>query len=148
MNGRDTILLIERNDADAELTTKALRAGRLANPIVRVPDAAEALGLLLPDAGPGRARLRDLPCIVLLDLRGPLLDSVEFLRLLRANARTKKLPVIVLCGAPQMRPRIEELRFDRVAIVDKPVGFANLTRATMNLGFGIRLVDEAPRSWA
>ncbi|MFA6958243.1 MAG: response regulator [Thermoanaerobaculia bacterium] len=145
MSDRDTILLIEQCEADAEVTTQALRAARLANPIVRVPDAGEALALLLPDGKSGRSRMGELPCVVILDVRGPLFDSVEFLRLLRASVRTAQLPVVVLSSAVQLRMRIEDLRFERVAFIEKPLGFANLTRATMSLGFGIRLVDDAAR---
>ena len=129
MNATDhemQILLVEDNPADAELTMDALRDSRLVNRVQWVQDGAEALDVLFGEgmvsAGAGH-RLK----LVLLDLRLPRVDGLEVLQAMRADARTRHLPVVVLTSS---REEIDLLRaYDRGAnsYLVKPVDFSQFS---------------------
>src|ERR1700759_2006850 len=95
------ILLVEDNPADAELCIRALRKHNLANDLVWVKDGAEALDFLFQtDAEPGSKVERALK-VILLDLRLPKIDGMEVLRRIRADERTRKIPVVVLTSSQE-----------------------------------------------
>src|SRR5262245_7276511 len=101
------VLLIEDNPADAELCIRALRKHNLANDLVWVKDGAEALDFLFkPSAGAGGYDRRAVK-IILLDLRLPKIDGLQVLRRIRADGRTKNIPVVVLTSS-QEEPDVAE----------------------------------------
>ena len=90
------VLIVEDSPDDVELTLRAFKHGRLANPVHVVRDGVEALEFLFPEGGPARAVL---PRVVLLDLKLPRVNGLEVLARIRANERTKKLPVVVVTSS-------------------------------------------------
>src|ERR1700742_95682 len=99
MNSQQTIVLVEDNDDDAELTTMAFTEAKVANPVLRLVDGLEALDYLFCR---GRFATRDpavVPAVILLDLKLPRVGGLEVLAALRGDPRTRHLPVVVLTSS-------------------------------------------------
>jgi len=126
-----TILLIEDNSDDVALTIRALRKNNLLNEIVVARDGAEALALLLGTEEQPPIRL---PELVLLDLNMPKITGLEVLQRIRANERTRLLPVVVMTTSDEEKDRIESYRLGANSYVAKPVEFAKFSKAVMQLG--------------
>lgn len=116
---RARILLVEDNQEDVALLVHALKRAGFGDVLFRVKDGAEALDYLLGTAD--RSRPSGVPDVVLLDLHLPLVDGLEVLRRLRADRRTKNLPVVVLLGSAPAAGKSEGLSLGASAILDKPV---------------------------
>jgi len=140
----DTILLIEDNPDDEDLTLRALEQNRIKNPVVVARDGAEALDYLF---GTGKYAGRDaniLPHIVLLDLKLPKVDGLEVLRRLRADPRTKLLPVIILTSSNEEQDKLKGYSLGANSYVRKPVDFLQFTEAVKQLGLFWLLFNERP----
>jgi len=138
------ILLVEDNPADAELTIRALTKRNLANNLIHVVDGQAALDFLF---GAGAHEGRDLniqPKVVLLDLKLPKVDGIEVLRCLRADERTKLLPVVVLTSSCEDRDVIESYKLGANSYIVKPVDFEKFSEAVSNLGLYWILLNEPP----
>jgi len=136
-----TILLVEDNPDDEDLTIRALRQNRIANAVVVARDGEEALRLLLgtgPDAAP------PLPEVVLLDLKLPKVDGLEVLRRLRAEPRTRLLAVVVLTSSREDRDLVEAYALGANSYVRKPVDFAQFVEAVRQLGLYWLVLNEPP----
>jgi two-component system, response regulator len=131
------ILLVEDSPDDAELTLRALRR-RLANGIVHVRDGEEALRFLL-DAGVPPPRL------ILLDLKMPKVGGLEVLRRLRADARTKTIPVVILTSSKEEPDVAAGYALGANSYIVKPVGFENFQEAVSQIGLYWLLLNEPPR---
>jgi two-component system response regulator len=131
------ILLAEDDPRDAELTMRALRKRGLANAIVHVSDGAEALELLL---GAGR---RALPRVVLADLKMPKVDGLELLQALRADARTKALPVVMLTSSRQEPDIAKAYELGANSYIVKPVDFDKFQTAVADIGAYWLLLNQA-----
>jgi two-component system response regulator len=145
MHATVEILLVEDNPADAELTTKALRRHHLANHLEVVRDGEEALEFLF---GTGRHAGRAVdqpPKVVLLDLKLPRVDGIEVLRRLKADARTRTIPVVVLTSSREERDVVESYRLGVNSYIVKPVGFDEFVRAVSELGLYWLLLNQPPR---
>lgn len=137
MNASDPVLLVEDNSDDLDLTLMALRESQLANPIEIARDGQEALAYL---ADPARA----LPAVVLLDLNLPRITGLEVLRRLRAQPRTRLLPVVVLTSSDEESDRLRSYDNGANAYVRKPVEFAGFAEAVKTLGLFWLLVNQPP----
>lgn len=138
------ILLVEDNDDDAELTAMAFREAKIGNPLVRLEDGVLALDYLF---GRGRYAGRDVadrPAIVLLDLNLPRLSGLEVLRSLRADERTKHLPVVVLTSSTEDRDRIEAYDYHANSYVQKPVDYDQFVVAARQLGLYWMVLNVPP----
>lgn len=138
------ILLVEDNADDAELAIRALKGRNLANHLVHVTDGQAALDFLF---GTGAWEGRDFheqPRVVLLDLKLPKLDGIEVLRRVRADARTKLLPVVVLTSSREDRDVVESYQLGANSYIVKPVEFENFSEAVCNLGLYWLLLNESP----
>jgi two-component system response regulator len=134
------ILLVEDNPDDEALTLRALRKNNIKNDVVVARDGAEALELLLQDAqGTGR-----LPEVVLLDLKLPKLDGIEVLRRLRADERTRMLPIVILTSSREEQDLIASYRLGANSYVRKPVDFDQFTEAVRQLGLYWLVLNEPP----
>lgn len=91
-----TILLVEDNPDDEELTLMAFEQSEIGNTVVVVRDGAEALDYLFATGRHANRDLNNMPAVILLDLKLPKIDGLEVLRRLRADERTRFLPVVVL----------------------------------------------------
>lgn len=125
-----TILLVEDNPDDVALTIRALKKNNLLNEIIIARDGAEALELLF--GTPGRPPIQ--PELVLLDLNMPKISGLEVLQRIRANEKTRLLPVVVLTTSDEEKDRIESYRFGANSYVSKPVEFSEFSKAVMHLG--------------
>ena len=122
-----TIVLVEDNPDDEELTRIAFEESNLANQLVVVRDGVEALDYLLDPQHP-------LPQMVLLDLKLPKLNGLEVLRRLRADERTKFLPIVILTSSDEERDLLDSYGLGANSYVRKPVDFAQFVDSVRQLG--------------
>jgi two-component system response regulator len=138
------ILLVEDNPDDVELTLRAFDKSRITNEIVVARDGAEALEVLFgagPEAGTQR---RTLPELVLLDLKLPKIDGLEVLRRIRADERSRRLPVVVLTSSNEQRDVVSSYELGANSFVRKPVDFAQFTEAAAQLGLYWLVLNQPP----
>ena len=144
------ILVVEDNPDDEELTLRALRHGRVVNEIAVVRDGAEALEFLFGTGAHAQRDATRLPSVVLLDLKLPKLGGLEVLQRLRADSRTRFLPVVVLTSSVEERDLVESYSLGANSYIRKPVDFAQFTEAVRQLGVYWLVLNQAPRggsSW-
>lgn len=122
---KGTILLVEDNDDDVELTLRAMRRTGIENAVIVARDGGEALDYLLGEPAAGKPR--NLPWIVLLDLKLPRIDGLETLTLLRASEVTKLLPIIILTSSNEEQDVLRSYRLGANSYLRKPVDFRKFT---------------------
>jgi two-component system response regulator len=138
------ILLVEDNPDDEELTLLSLRKNNLAHEIVVVRDGVEAIEFLF---GNGQYAGRDLsrtPTVILLDLKLPKLDGLGVLKRLRADERTRMLPVVVLTSSSQDADVLASYNLGANSYVRKPVEFGSFVEAVSSLGLYWVLLNRPP----
>ncbi len=136
-----TILIVEDNADDETLILRALRKSNVANEIVVVRDGAEALDCLFGE-GPYQGRGMIRPTVILLDLKLPKIDGLEVLRRLRADDRTKCLPVVVLTSSDEQEDKVRSYALGANSYVRKPVEFGSFSDAVNQLGLYWLLLNE------
>ncbi|OFY39067.1 MAG: two-component system response regulator [Bacteroidetes bacterium GWF2_40_14] len=139
------ILLIEDNPNDVELTLRALRKNNLANNIHVVNDGAEALDYFFAT---GKYHDRDIsltPKLVILDLKLPKIDGIEILRIIKNDARTKSIPVVVLTSSKEESDIIASYKMGANSFIVKPVDFDKFIVTVRELGMYWLLLNEPPR---
>lgn len=139
------ILLVEDNPTDAELCIRALRKHNLANELVWVKDGAEALDFLFRQGAYAGRHDRDTLKVVLLDLRLPKIDGLEVLRRLRADSRTKCLPVVVLTSSKEDPDVAESYSLGANSFISKPVSFDEFSDIVAQLGLYWLVVNRPPK---
>jgi two-component system response regulator len=137
MNSPSPILLVEDNPDDRELTVMALEDSAIANRIDVARDGQEALDYL---ADPER----ELPALVLLDLKLPKITGLEVLERVREDSRTKTVPVVVLTSSREEGDRYRSYLGGVNAYVRKPVDFDEFTRAVKQVGLFWLVINEPP----
>ena len=138
MNNK-AILLVEDNPDDEALTLRALKKNNIFNEVVVAHDGTEALEFL---HGNGHA----LPALVLLDLKLPKVDGMEVLRHVRAEPRTRLLPVVILTTSKEEQDLINSYELGANSYIRKPVDFAQFTEAVRQLGLYWLVLNESPPS--
>jgi len=133
------ILLVEDNADDEALTMRALKRNKIANDVFVARDGEEALEML---HGEGRIA----PSIILLDLKLPKLDGLEVLRRIRADGRTKLLPVIIMTSSKEDRDLIEGYSLGANSYIRKPVDFNQFAEAVRQLELYWLVLNELPPS--
>ena len=139
------VLLVEDNPSDEKLTLRAFRNSNLGNEIVVARDGQEALDLLFA-TGRHADEPAALPTVVLLDLKLPKVDGLEVLRRIRADERTRLIPVVVLTSSKQDEDLVQSYALGANAYVRKPVDFGAFVDATRSLGLFWLLHNEPPPS--
>jgi two-component system response regulator len=142
MDEAKIILLVEDNADDEALTLRALKKNNIRNRIVVARNGVEALDYLF---GTGAYEGRDLavmPQLTLLDLNLPMVDGLEVLRRLRANASTRLLPVVILTSSNEEEDRISGYELGANSYVRKPVNFDSFTEAVRQLGLYWLVLNE------
>jgi two-component system response regulator len=138
------ILIVEDNPDDEALTLRALRKANVGNEVTVVRDGAEALDFLF---GHGAHAGRDasiMPQVVLLDLKLPKIDGLEVLRRIRADDRTRVLPVVILTSSDEEQDRIRGYALGANSYVRKPVEFAQFAEAVRQLGLYWLVLNQPP----
>ena len=131
---RNIILLVEDNPADVELTLRAFRKSKVLNEIVVVRDGVEALDYLFL-TGPFAGRdSKASPEVVLLHLKLPKVDGLEVLRRMRADERTRRIPVVVLTSSGEEKDILSSYDLGANSFVRKPVDFNQFLEAAQQLG--------------
>ena len=139
------ILLVEDNSRDADLTIRALKKKNLANHLFHVEDGADALDFMFGRGQYIERRPNQLPKVILLDLKLPKVDGLEVLRALRADARTRTVPIVIVTSSNQDPDIQAAYGLGANSYVVKPVDFENFSEAMTTLGFFWLLVNAPPR---
>jgi len=137
------ILLVEDTASDAELAMRALRKGKLANGITWVKDGAEALEFIFRD-GAYAGRPDHNPRLILLDLKLPKVDGIEVLKRIKADERTRMIPVVMVTSSAEGRDITESYKLGVNSYVVKPVEFEQFSETVAQAGFYWMLVNKTP----
>lgn len=141
------ILLVEDSSSDEELTLRALKKHNIANRVVVTRDGAEALDYLFAQGAYSGRNVADVPQVVLLDLNLPKVGGLEVLRRIRADDRTKLLPVVILTSSREDRDLLGGYASGANSYVVKPVDFTQFAEAVRQLGmYWLILNQGAPKS--
>jgi CheY-like chemotaxis protein len=141
---RKTILLIEDNQSDVELTRRAFERSHIANELIVVEDGQEALDYLMGEGNWAGRDVTDLPTLTLLDLKLPRLPGLEVLRRIRADPRTRRMPVVILTSSKEESDVAQGYDLGVNSYICKPIDFEQFTRATEQLGLFWLLLNEPP----
>ncbi len=136
------VLFIEDDESDAELTIRALKKNNLANKLVHLHDGAQALDFLFCRGEYASRNIENKPKVILLDLKMPKVNGIEVLQQIKADERTRKIPVVVLTSSKE-DPDIEECyRLGVNSYVVKPVQFEEFIKAISKLGMYWLILNE------
>jgi two-component system response regulator len=144
----DVILLVEDNADDEALTLRALQKNNIRNKVVVAHDGVEALDYLFGAGDYAGRDPREVPQVVLLDLKLPKLDGLEVLRRLRADERTRLLPVVILTSSVEQQDRMRGYDLGANSYVRKPVDFNEFIEAVRQLGLYWLILNQRPPNGA
>jgi two-component system, response regulator len=138
------ILIVEDNPDDLDMTLRALRKANLANRIQVARDGAEALEFIFGEGPHAGRSLKANPKLILLDLKLPKISGKEVLERLKADARTKMVPVVVLTSSREQQDVIGSYNLGVNSYIVKPVDFEGFSAAVQELGMYWMLLNEPP----
>ena len=138
------ILLVEDNPNDVELALHALKKNNIANRIEVVRDGAEALEFIFATGAYASRSIEHAPKVILLDLKLPKVDGLEVLRQIKADPRTRAIPVVVLTSSREERDIVESYNLGVNSYIVKPVDFEQFTEAVHTLGLYWLLLNQPP----
>ena len=140
-----SILLVEDNPDDRELTLRALEKNKILNKVYTATDGVEALDICFK-RGAYADSLLTLPALILLDLKLPKIGGLEVLKMLREDPRTRLLPVVILTSSKEEQDLIASYSLGANSYIRKPVDFAKFTEAVRQLGlYWLVLNENAPQ---
>jgi two-component system response regulator len=138
------ILLVEDNPNDIELTARAFQKSNVANEIVVARDGEEAIDYLFATGSHANRDAKVMPEVVLLDMKLPKIDGLGVLRRMRADERTKRLPVVVLTSSKEEKDIVSSYDLGANSFVRKPVDFSQFIDAARQLGLYWLVMNEPP----
>ncbi len=138
------ILLVEDNASDIDLTRRALGKSRISNELVVIEDGKEAIDYLFGLEGYAERDIKELPALVLLDLKLPKVDGLEVLRRIRGNELTRRLPVVILTTSKEERDIATSYDLGVNSYIQKPVDFIQFAEAITHLGLYWLVLNEPP----
>jgi two-component system, response regulator len=136
------VLLVEDDPDDLELTLQTLKDAHLTNPVQVVRDGVEPLDYIFC-RGTHAGRKADGPSLILLDLKLPKIDGLQVLWAIKADHRTKGIPVVILTSFRAERDRIERLGLGASGYFQKPVDFPQLQKTVREMGYDLRVENQA-----
>ncbi|QIB64834.1 response regulator [Kineobactrum salinum] len=137
------ILLVEDSELDAELTIHALKDGKLANAIDWVKDGQQALDFLFHE-GEYSNSPPNPPQLILLDLKMPRVSGIEVLRVIKADSRTRRIPVVIMTSSQEDRDIAEAYDLGVNSYVVKPVDFTAMTNIARQAGYYWLAINKSP----
>lgn len=138
------ILLVEDNLSDAELVTRALRKVNLANNLVHVKDGEEALDFIFAEGQYKDREMKNVPRVILLDIKMPKVDGIEVLRRVKSDPFTKSIPVVIMTSSKEELDIVKSYELGVNSYVVKPVSFNSFSKAVSELGLYWVLVNQPP----
>ena len=138
------ILLVEDNPSDVKLTKRALDKNQITNELVVAEDGGEALDYIFGTGKHAGRDVKDIPAVVMLDLKLPRVDGLEVLQKIRASELTALVPVVVLTSSDQEQDIIASYRLGANSYIRKPVDFSRFAEAVRTLGMYWLLLNEPP----
>ena len=141
-----TIMLVEDNPNDEELTLRALRKANIANSVFVARDGQEAVDFLFGTGAHAGREPSAMPAVVLLDLKLPKLDGIDVLHRIRADPRTKLIPVVVLTSSSEDEDMLRSYQSGANSYVRKPIDFSAFASAVTQLGMYWILINQSPPS--
>jgi two-component system, response regulator len=138
------ILLVEDNQRDEELMLRALKKNNIGNAVVVARDGEQAVDYLFGTGAHVGRDPADVPAVVLLDLKLPKIDGLEVLQRIRADDRTRLLPVVILTSSKEDGDRFEGYTSGANSYVRKPIEFTEFAEAVRQLGLYWLILNEAP----
>jgi two-component system response regulator len=138
------ILLVEDNPTDAELAILALKERNLANKLVWVKDGAEALDFIFATGAYASRNVENYPSVILLDLRLPKVDGLEVLRRIKADERTRRIPVVVVTSSKEDRDVVASYDLGVNSFISKPVEFNEFAKVVSDLGYYWLFINRPP----
>ena len=138
------ILLVEDNPNDVELALHALKKNNIANRIEVVRDGAEALDFIFCTGAYASRSMNNAPKVILLDLKLPKVDGLEVLRQIKADPRTRAIPVVVLTSSREDRDIVESYNLGVNSYIVKPVDFEQFNESVRQLGMYWLLLNQPP----
>lgn len=139
------ILLVEDNQDDLDMTLRALRKANLANHVEIARDGVEALDFLFCQGVHAERKVEHGPKLVLLDLKLPRVDGMEVLRRIKADARTRVIPVVVLTSSKEQKDVVNSYHLGVNSYIVKPVNFEGFAAAVQELGLYWMLLNQPPK---
>ena len=143
MNDLQRILLVDDSPRDTEMVLDALESHHLANEVAAVRDGAEALDYLYR-RGDFAGRAHGQPAVILLDLKMPRMDGLEVLRVIKADAALKLIPVVVMTSSREEQDLVNSYQLGVNAYVVKPVKFQEFVEAIKHVGGFWAVLNEPP----
>ena len=138
------ILLVEDNSNDEELTLYALKKNNITNHIQVVHDGAEALEYLFCTGAYAHRQINEPPKVILLDLKLPKVDGLEVLEKIKADARTRSIPIVMLTSSQEERDIVESYKLGVNSYIVKPVDFEQFINVVSRLGLYWMLLNKTP----
>lgn len=136
------ILLVEDSMEDAEMTIRALKKVNLANKLVHVKDGREALDFLFGTGSYAGRDAKNVPKVILLDIKMPKVDGIEVLKQIKANDNTKFIPVVIMTSSSQEKDIVTSYELGVNSYVVKPVEFESFAKAVSELGLYWLLINR------
>jgi CheY-like chemotaxis protein len=141
-NEPSEILIVEDNPNDVLLTIRSLKKHKLANSIIHVSDGQAALDYLFGEGTHQGRNVMEQPRVVLLDLKLPKLDGLQVLARIRADQRTKLLPVVILTSSQEESDLIQSYNLGANSYIVKPVEFENFAKSIYEIGLYWLLLNK------
>lgn len=138
------ILLVEDNPSDVALTRRAFTRSAIMNPLVVAEDGQQALDYLLGTGTSAEAGTDDLPILILLDLKLPRIDGLEVLRRIRAEPRTRRIPVVILTSSLEQHDIATGYDLGVNSYIRKPVDFKQFADVIQQLGLYWLVINQPP----
>jgi CheY-like chemotaxis protein len=138
------ILLVEDNPDDLDMALHALRKMNLTNRIQVARDGVEALDFIFCRGAFAGRKIENGPRVVLLDLKLPKVDGLEVLRAIKADPRTKTIPVVILTSSKEQSDVVESYKLGVNSYIVKPVNFAQFAESVQKLGMYWLLLNQPP----